>query len=112
MFTDFLLAAPPWEPKHLLADTATVTCNAAPGPFDDDLHQCAFQVLNAGTAGWFGNYGEHSTTLLGSTDVSSFVVSLVPLEFRIADVGHYVILKSDRAPSLVFAPICDWINAR
>ena len=46
-----------------------------------------------------------ATTLLGSTDVSTHIVSLAPV--RIADFGHADLFLANQAESLAWQPILD-----
>ena len=58
----------------------------------------------------FGEYGIYTTTLLGSTDVTTHVVSLVPAEARLFDFGHADLFLATDAPVLVWQPILSWLQ--
>ena len=67
-------------------------------------------VLYIGAGGGFGEYGVYTTTLLGSTDVTAHVVSLVPAEARIVDFGHADLFLANNAEALVWQPLLDWVK--
>lgn len=115
-FIDFLAGAAPLEPLQVLADGDAAICGPSAEPpvpdvgFDDHLDEITVPVLYVGAGGGFGDYGIYTTTLLGSTDVTSHVVSLVPPEQRLFDLGHADIFQADDADTLFWQPILDWIR--
>ena len=60
--------------------------------------------------GGFGEYGIYTTTLLGSTDVTTRVVDLQPDELRLFDYGHADLFLGTDAETLVWQPILEWIQ--
>jgi hypothetical protein len=68
-------------------------------------------VLYIGAGGGFGEYGVYTTTLLGSTDVTSLIVSKVPATQRLIDYGHADLFLANDAEELVWAPMLEWIQA-
>ncbi len=66
-------------------------------------------VLYVGAGGGFGEFGVFNTTVLGSTDVSSLVVSLN--EDRAIDIGHQELFIADNAENLFWQPVLAWIQA-
>jgi hypothetical protein len=64
-----------------------------------------------GAGGGFGDLGIYTTTLLGSDDVSTLVVSLQPSELRLFDFGHADLFQADDAPDLVWVPILAWLQS-
>ena len=102
-------AAVPFEPVKLLADGDATICGAPAVPFDDHLGQITVPVLYVGAGGGFGTYGLYTTTLLGSSDLTTHVVSLTPTD-RAADIGHADIWLADDAQSLFWQPILSWIQ--
>lgn len=64
-----------------------------------------------GAGDGFGNFGAYATTLLGSSDVTVHVVSLVPPAQRLFDIGHSDIFNAADAPVLFWQPIYDWLLA-
>ena len=76
-------------------------------PYDDRLAEVP--VLYVGAEGGLGRYGVYSTTLLGSTDVTTHVVSLSPEQSL--DFGHADLLWAENAPRVVWGPIYEWLRA-
>jgi pimeloyl-ACP methyl ester carboxylesterase len=100
----------PFQPVRELADSDQELC---PGTqeevhWDDHLEDVTVPVLYVGAGGGFGEYGIYTTTLLGSTDVETHVVSVAP---RPVDVGHADIFLSGQAQTWFWQPILDWIEA-
>jgi len=80
-------------------------------PFDDHLADITVPVLYVGAGGGFGAFGVYTTTLLGSTDVSIHLTTLVPPADRIEDFGHVDLFLADDAAALVWQPILDWLQS-
>jgi hypothetical protein len=116
-FFDFLTGTAPFEPLKVLADADASTCESSATipvpnvPFDDHLDDIQVPILYVGAGGGVGSLGLYTTTLLGSTDVSSVVVSLTPPAQRLLDIGHADIFTADDAPALFWRPIYDWLLA-
>lgn len=104
----FEAAASPFQPNRELADADAFTC----GGKDVNLAGITLPVLYIGAGGGFGELGIYTTTLLGSTDVSSLVVSKVPAEQRLFDYGHADLFLANDARQQVWQPLLDWMNAR
>lgn len=112
-FFTALAGAAPWQPLKELLDSDAATCDGpeAPDmPWDDHLADIEMPVLYIGAGGGFGELGVFSTTLLGSSDVSSHVVSLAPPEARLLDFGHADLFVAEEARTLVWPVILDWIE--
>lgn len=100
----------PFQPNRELADADAATCEATDVLFDDHLADITVPVFYIGAGGGFGAYGIYTTTLLGSTDVSSLVVSKGP--DRLSDYGHADLFLANDAEQLVWQPLLEWITAR
>jgi hypothetical protein len=107
---DFEAAASPVQPNRELADADAATCDETDVRFDDHLDDITVPVLYVGAGGGFGAAGLYTTTLLGSTDVTSHIVSLTPPANRIADFGHADLFLSDEAETLVWPRILSWVR--
>lgn len=107
----FEAAASPFQPNRELADADAATCDATDIPWDDHLGAITVPVLYIGAGGGFGEYGLYTTTLLGSTDVTSLVINKVPATQRILDYGHADLFLAHDADELVWQPLVDWIAA-
>jgi hypothetical protein len=57
-----------------------------------------------------GPAGVYSTTLLGSRDVTTRIVSLKPAGQEANDYGHWDLWLADNAAKLVWQPILDWLK--
>jgi hypothetical protein len=66
-------------------------------------------VLYVGAGGGIGRTGLYSTTLLGSTDVTSDIVSFYPPTESKIDFGHVDLFFARDAEQLVWAPIAQWL---
>ncbi|HEX2122624.1 MAG TPA: hypothetical protein VHL59_13375 [Thermoanaerobaculia bacterium] len=111
LFT-FEQAAAPFQPNRELADADAATCDATDVAFDDHLADITVPVLYIGAGGGFGEFGVYTTTLLGSTDVTSLIVSKVPSTQRILDFGHADLFLAHDADELVWQPLLEWMMAR
>lgn len=114
LFFTALAGGAPWQPLKELLDSDAATCDGpeAPGvPWDDHLGDIEVPVFYVGAGGGFGDFGLHTTTLLGSTDVTSHVVSLTPPEARLSDFGHADLFVARDARTLAWQAIFDWIAA-
>ncbi len=107
----FERSASPFQPNRELAEADAATCEQTDVAFDDHLGEITVPVLYIGAGGGFGEFGTYTTTLLGSTDVTTHVVSLVPAEARIVDFGHADLFLANNAETLVWQPLLDWVQA-
>jgi hypothetical protein len=99
----------PYQPNLELADADAATCGTTDVLFDDHLGDITVPVLYIGAAGGFGATGLYTTTLLGSTDVTSLVVSKdTP---RLFDYGHADLFLANDAQELVWEPLLAWVGA-
>ncbi|HEX2224685.1 MAG TPA: hypothetical protein VHN15_10815 [Thermoanaerobaculia bacterium] len=111
---DFISGASPYQPNRLVADTEAAICDdpaIADVSFDDRLDRIRVPVLYVGAGGGFGQYGVYTTTLLGSRDVTSHVVSVVPADQRLFDLGHADIFHARDAQTRFWQPILSWLQA-
>ena len=107
----FEQAASTFQPNRELADADAATCGTTDVLFDDHLSDITVPVFYVGAGGGFGEYGVYTTTLLGSTDVTSLVVSKVPSTQRLFDYGHADLFLAHDADELVWQPMLNWIAA-
>lgn len=106
-----LQGAAPYQPTRQLADAELVLCDQQDVPFDDHLAEIDNPVLYVGAGGGFGEYGVYTSTLLGSTDVTTHLVDLTPAELRLFDYGHADLFLGTDAQTLVWQPILSWLQA-
>jgi len=109
LFT-FEQRASPFQPNRELADADKITCDQMDVAFDDHLDDITLPVLYVGAGGGFGELGIYTTTLLGSTDVTTLVIHKVPAAQRIADYGHADLFLANDAQALVWQPILNWLR--
>ena len=107
----FEQAAAPFQPNRELADADACTCEQTDVAFDDHLSDITVPVFYIGAGGGFGEFGLYTTTLLGSTDVTSLVTHKVPSTQRLLDYGHADLFLASDADQLVWQPMLNWINA-
>jgi hypothetical protein len=106
----FEIGASPYQPNRELADADTATCGQQNVQFDDHLSEIKVPVLYVGAGGGFGPYGVYTLSLLGSTDVTTHIVSLSLV--RLADFGHADLFLANQAETLAWQAILDWVRAR
>jgi len=107
----FEAAAAPYQPNRELADADKSTCGQHDVAFDDHLAEIKVPVLYVGAGGGFGELGVYTTTLLGSTDVTTHIVHKVPAAQRIVDYGHADLFLAGDAQTQVWQPILSWVQA-
>jgi hypothetical protein len=106
---NFLIGVSPFEAIRVTADADGISCGDTHTSFDDHLDDITVPVLYVGAAGGFGQEGLYTLSLLGSTDVSSHIVSFFPAKKSAFDFGHADLFNARRAGKLVWTPIYDWI---
>jgi hypothetical protein len=107
---DMLGAARPYQSFTETVESERMLCGDTSLPYDDHLAQVEVPVLYVGAAGGYGQFGVHSTTLLGSEDVSVHLVQRLPNENRAADYGHVDLFLASDAKEDVWAPILEWME--
>lgn len=108
---EFLQNAAPYEALPFMTEYAAVIGDAWELPYDDYLGDITVPVLFLGAAGGFGAYGEYTTTLLGSSDVTTMVIQLLPAGYEMIDYGHIDLFLAENAVDLAWAPMLEWIEA-
>ena len=104
--------AAPFQPNRELADADAATCEATDVAFDDHLSAITVPILYIGAGGGFGEYGVYTTTLLGSTDVTTLVIGKVPSTQRLFDYGHADLFLAHDAEEVVWTPLLEWMRVR
>ncbi len=106
---DFMANAKPYGPTKFVTEYFMLGCGDVDLPFDDHLSDIEVPLFYLGAAGGEGEAGLYSTTLVGSQDVSSFIVSLHPEEEAYLDFGHIDLWTADNAMELAWEPLLEWI---
>ena len=99
-----------WAPVLAGVDQLNTWCDAIDVPFDDHLGDVRVPTLNLAAAGGIGQASVYSTTLLGSPDVTTRIVSLRPPGEEALDFGHADLWLADNAEKIAWRPILDWLK--
>lgn len=110
-YLDFVTSASPYQSNVFWYDYCVLWCDEEDSPYDNHISQITVPVFYVGAYGGQGEAGIYSTTLVGSTDVSILMVKLHPDEEITLDFGHIDLFTAENAPSLVWAPMLNWIVA-
>jgi hypothetical protein len=103
--------APAHQSRLETLDGFALVCESPSLPFDDNLGLVTVPTFMMGAAGGFGTAALYSTTLLGSTDVQTQVISLHPPADITLDFGHADLMYANNAPTLAWLPMLTWINS-
>ena len=107
---DFMATGFDWEPTRFFYDYDEVLCNEFDSPFDDHMADITIPVFNWGAAGGIGPYGTATLDLLGSKDVSEYLVSTWPAEDIWRDFAHIDLFYGHNAPELAWPPLLQWLQ--
>jgi hypothetical protein len=109
-FLEWQVNAEPYGATKFVSEYFSLGCGSPELPFDDDLGNITVPIFYVGAGGGDGLAGLYSTTLVGSTDVTSTIVSFENEENRFFDYGHADLWLSESAESLAWDPIAAWID--
>ncbi|WNG33486.1 hypothetical protein F0U61_07545 [Archangium violaceum] len=111
LFVDSMVQAAPYQSIGEQVDTLAMWCGRPDVPYDNHLSKVKVPVMYVGAAGGMGTYGLHSLSLLGSKDVTSYVVQRFEDDAaRPVEYGHADLFLADDAEALVWTPILDWVQ--
>lgn len=108
---EWLASAPPHQSLRESADTDALTCGDAPLPADVPLSRIQVPLFLIAAAGGYGEHALHSTTQVGSTDVTTLVIRRLPAVREAEDFGHADLLLAPDAPALAWQPLLAWLRA-
>jgi hypothetical protein len=108
-FFDTLEQASPFQSIGEQVETLALWCGSPKLPYNDRLSQVKVPVLYVGAAGGMGRYGHHSVSLLGSKDVTLYLVQRLPENARAQDFGHADLWLSSEAEKDVWPRISEWL---
>lgn len=111
LWFEFFGGASPYQPIKGTLDALLITCDQDDVPFDDHLGAIEIPVFYLGAAGGNAEAGAFTTTLLGSSEVATEVVRLLPPEDFVFDLGHADPVVADDADVLFWQPILDWFES-
>jgi hypothetical protein len=103
---------PPYSPVQLDVEGDAVQCGT-PGRdarFADHLGDITVPILYMGAAGGFGPWGDYTTTLTASKDVTIHIVQVLSDAEQSEDYGHADLVAAKDAKTLVWQPILDWLK--
>lgn len=107
----FLGNLSPYMPNLARYESGAVICDEDELGIDDFLTQISVPILYIGAAGAFGDYGDFTSTLTASRDVTNFTVSLQSESNRAIDYGHADLFLADDAEFQAWNVLRDWIIA-
>lgn len=102
--------AAPHQSMIEAADSDAVWCGDGSGPAVD-LSRIQAPLFYLGAGGGFGDHGLYTTTLVGSTDVTTRVIRRFGPEGAFEDFGHGDLLFADDAGELAWRPLAEWLAA-
>jgi pimeloyl-ACP methyl ester carboxylesterase len=106
---EWLAAAPPYSSMREAADTDAMVCGDDP-PLPLSLGDIEIPLLAILARGGYGENALHSTTEVGSSDVTTLVISTRDDVFE--DFGHADLLFGRDAATLAWQPLLDWLSLR
>jgi hypothetical protein len=109
---DWLAAAPPFQSVLESADLDSIWCGDAPRPVPDHLADIHVPLFYLGAKGGFGDHGLYTVAQVGSSDVTTLVVSAPDAPQEREDWGHGDLLYGDDAPQLAWQPLAAWVKSR
>ena len=109
LINDWFANAPPHQSWLETVDGDRLWCGDAPLPIADHYADIEVPLFYLGAAGGYGDHGLYSTTLVGSSDVTTHVIRLLDPADEAEDFGHGDLLFADDAQALAWEPLADWI---
>ncbi len=106
----FLGGAGAFQPLRGSLDASRIACDEEDVPWDDHLADIRVPVFYVGAEGGNRETAAFTTTLLGSDDVETRVISQLPPGQNAFDFGHLDVLTGTDAEELVWEPILDWLR--
>lgn len=107
----WLGAAPPFQSTLESLELDAIWCGEEPRPLPDHLADIQVPLFYLGAAGGFGANGLHTTEIVGSSDVTTLVLSKQDEGHRSEDLGHGDLLYGDEVPDLAWEPLATWITS-
>jgi pimeloyl-ACP methyl ester carboxylesterase len=105
---DLLQEFPSWWVWREFFELNALQCNELDLLYDDHLAEVKVPLLYVGARGGFGEHGDYSTTLLGSRDVTTMTITLLPEQPL--DFAHSDLFWADNAPTVAWEPIYQWMR--
>jgi hypothetical protein len=105
---------PPYYPVAVDVEGNAVQCDDPGDPAAraaEHLGDITVPILYVGAAGGFGHWGDYTTTLTASQDVTIHIVQMLPDDLQGEDYGHVDLLAARDAPNVVWPRILAWLQA-
>jgi pimeloyl-ACP methyl ester carboxylesterase len=105
----WLASSPLFQPMRESADTDGIMCGDT--SFDVPLSRIQVPLLSIAAAGGYGERTLHSTSSVGSSDVTAIVIRQLPVEREREDYGHADLLFAPDAAQTTWQPLLTWLRA-
>lgn len=99
----------PYMPQRTTYEYRVCQCDEEDVKIDDHLDQISVPIMYIGAGGGFGEFGDYTSSLTSSTDITNYTISLQAAENRIIDYGHADVFMATNAPELVWEPLRKWL---
>ena len=99
----------PYMPQRTMYEFRACQCDEEDVSIDDYLDQISVPILYLGAGGGFGTFGDYTSSLTASTDITNYTVSLQAEENRIIDFGHADTFMANDAADLVWEVLRQWL---
>ena len=99
----------PYMPQRTIYEFRACQCDEEDVSIDDHLDQISVPILYIGAGGGFGTFGDYTSSLTASTDITNYTVSLQSAENRIIDYGHADTFMANDAANLVWEVLRQWL---
>jgi len=90
-------------------ESAATICDEDSLRIDDFLTQISVPIYYLGAGGAFGDFGDYTSTLTASSDITNQTVSLQPDELRNIDYGHADLFLATNADVQAWAAMRAWL---
>jgi len=90
-------------------ESAATICDEDSLRIDDFLTQISVPIFYLGAGGGFGDFGDYTSTLTSSRDITNQTVSLQPAELRNIDYGHADLFLATNAKAEAWDALRVWL---
>jgi len=110
LLIDFMTHAPTWLPTLYSKEIYLSHCTGGE-PWTEHFAEIRNPIFWVSAQGGYAPWETYTLEQLGSTDVTMLNVQLHPAEEIELDYGHVDLFTADNAPTLVWQPILEWVQA-
>lgn len=114
-YIEFWVNSPQVSLPHIInLEAAQMWCGEVDMPWDDHIAEITVPIFLLAAAGGYGHpdqYGDITLDVVGSTDVTSLIVTLHGPDEIALDFGHVDLYTAIDAPTLAWQPVLEWIEA-